>query len=572
MASAASRFCIRTLEADVGLAAFAFLAPSSCRLAGSLRSSRVPSDLQRHEVGPDGEVLHLSRLGLELPQAPRRQETEAATSSTRDRRGTRQPQKVPGEPWAGTLYARGRAPAAARHLLAERLGVPSGALRTGPVLHSPGVSVQLVMLPRGLPSETVRSPAGELRSGLIAGPEPIVALGGGEAASRAVTAAALGRDAGSDGPGTSAKKIRQAARRQAWRCEGHRYTVVLRGLDARQCDAGLVEDSVDRLCEDGFVNFFELASFGFSEVRRYEVGAALWQGQWERAARLLLAMNWTNGEAPAAAASAAFRRGDLAAGVELLPDDGSADGLRTLAVELLAGRPALEALQRTVPTAVWGRYLGAVSKLAWNHAAAARLADAPHRPIMGDLVWDAKAGEARPLSIKEADSGELSLSDIVIPLPQPGEAVPECRGRLRLESILKRIVPEADAPKSVFPGSLSTYLLHPARRLVVVPSDVGWDIVEAGSGEVVECDLGRLGISPDQEEAAAPEPPTGSGGRRQRRRASAAAARDGLQGPALRLRFSLPRGSSGEAVLREVLRKNPSEFHAESLVSAQELF
>ena len=43
-----------------------------------------------------------------------------------------------------------------------------------------------------------------------------------------------------------------------------------------------------------------LGYFGLAEVRRFEIGAALWGGQWDAAARLLLTANRAEALRPAA--------------------------------------------------------------------------------------------------------------------------------------------------------------------------------------------------------------------------------------------------------------------------------
>merc|ERR1719330_596397 len=126
-----------------------------------------------------------------------------------------------------------------------------------------------------------------------------------------------------------------------------------------------------------------------------------------------------------------------------------------------------------------------------------------------------------------------------------------------MESVLQRLVPLPDAPAEDFPLNVSN-MLPQARRIVSVPSDVTWDLVEAGPEPVVECDLARLGVDlssllrdTDSEASVTSRP---AGGRRSMR---AGSSRGGL---AVRLRFTLHRGENAEAILREVLRAEPSDF------------
>eukprot|EP00419_Tripos_fusus_P004919 CAMPEP_0172691516 /NCGR_PEP_ID=MMETSP1074-20121228/24604_1 /TAXON_ID=2916 /ORGANISM="Ceratium fusus, Strain PA161109" /LENGTH=590 /DNA_ID=CAMNT_0013511601 /DNA_START=59 /DNA_END=1831 /DNA_ORIENTATION=+ len=590
MATVSLRFSVRALEADAGLSG-TFLAPhSGPRLVGKLRSSRVPADFQRHEVGPRGEVVHLAALGLGSGSGPGAGGSSASWVSADEQmrnarshplRSAKRSEAVASkEPWTATVYARGQRPDAARRVLASALQLPRTAVLGRGALHTPGISVQLVTFPRGLPTVLQQAQHdGPLVSGLLTGQDPLVAVGASTLLAPEVDAV------GSTVQDTTSRRQRRGTGPENWQCQGHSYSVVLRNLSPWQCEAGIVEDGVARFATDGFINAFELGDFGLAEVRRYEVGAALWAGKWDLAAKLLLVMNQadTNGEgchsSPASAAAAAFRSGDLARGVELLPEDGTAEGLRALALQLLLRRPALEALQRAVPKPVWARHLSAVSRLAWSRAAAIRLRQMPHRPMPGDLIWDESAGEARALKADEVDMRRLA--DVVLPLPRPGEVVPECPGRLQMEATLDKLTSgQADPEVAAFPINVGS-LMPRFRHLVCVPSDVSWDIVEAADGPVVDCDLTKLIGDEIGTVVRTPEADDTKATNRRARagRRSAASGRSGggsgvsasLRGPALRARFTLPRGSSAEAALRELLHAEASEF-CEDLGRRDELF
>ncbi|CAJ1365401.1 unnamed protein product [Effrenium voratum] len=470
---------LRALEAEVGLSCFL---GAGQRLQGQLRSQKFPMDLQRHDVLRSGEVLHLSSLGT-------------GTSS-------------PSKPFHCAVYLRGSSSLQER--LAQELQVPKAALRLGPRLRQPGVSVQLLSLPKGLPDKPPRE---TLTSGLLQDEDATLALGH--------------TDLAEDG-----------------RSVAHRFSVVLRGLNPREAE--LLEDRVEEIRSNGFVNFFELALFGLAEVRHFEVGACLWAGRWSDACRLLLTANRRSSQL--APASQAFAQGDYERGLELLPS--GCKGLRSLAMNLLLKRSAHEALVKSLGRADWSRYLGAVSRLAWNRAAALRLQSLPLKPQPGDLVFDEKAGEPRPVTAKEVHEERWQLRDLVLPLPRPSQAVPFSGGRLSMEAVLRELCPEEDAAPELFPLKLEQ-LLPKVRPLVAVPADFSWDLAE-GDGIRVPCDLSRLQPS---------DPPT-TGGRRNRRE---------REGPALKLRATLGRTSSAEALIREVLKANPSEFQV-ALGRADETF
>ncbi|OLP85681.1 putative cytosolic oligopeptidase A [Symbiodinium microadriaticum] len=271
----------------------------------------------------------------------------------------------------------------------------------------------------------------------------------------------------------------------------------------------------------------------------YEIGAALWCGHWDRACQLLLTSN--RGASALAAASAAFAAREYAQGLEMLPTDRSCKGLRALAMHLLLKKDPLEALRRAVPAVLWGKLLATVGRVCWNRAVAARLSELAHQPMLGDLVWDQNAGEPRPLSHQDLRTGQWQLSDLILPLPRPGEPLLQGGQRLAMEAELQELVPDEDAPADCFPLDVSK-ILPRVRRIVSIPSDLGWDVVESSGGGVVDCDLARLTARADG------EPP------------SSAARSQTPPGLALRLRCTLPRAESAEGLLRELTASNPSEF------------
>lgn len=398
-----------------------------------------------------------------------------------------------------------------RSRLAEELHVPSRALRMGPPLRMPGVSVQLLELPKGLSEKTSTE---LMKSGISAASKMTLAFGPADVA------------------GLPDGKIPH--------CEAHRFTVTLRGLNKTQLSAGLFDERLEEIRTNGFVNFFELPYFGLAEVTRFEIGAALWGGQWDTAARLLLTANRADALRPA---SQAFVENDYAAGIELLPATHNCKGMRKLAMNLLLKRPAKEALLAALAPQDWAKHLSSLSRLAWNKAVSVRLGGAmPLRPVPGDFVWDGKAGEPRPVTAKEVSEDRWHLSDVVLPLPLPGKPVPESGGRLLMEAVLRDFVPGEDAAAEI-PLKLEQ-MMPRVRHIVSVPADMTWDVDEG----LVDCDLQRLGF------AAKP-----------RGRAIRA------QSLALQLRATLRRTESAESLLREVLKANPTDF-LEGLDREDEVF
>ncbi|CAE7624741.1 unnamed protein product [Symbiodinium sp. CCMP2456] len=232
-----AKAAVRALEADVGLNCF--LTPGR-KLAGKLLSNRITSDFQRHDVLPSGEVLHLGSLGCP-PEQVRATEPEVHPRIQRQRRSSETNRRTHDKAWAAVLYSEAtEAPASPRRRLALALGVPETALRLGPGLHLPGVSVEVVRLPRGLPDLEVTP---ELRAGVLGKKGETLALGPPD--------------------------LTQSLGMTDVACPAHRYTIVLRNLSEQKVAEGSYDERLEEIQQKGFANFFELSSFGLAEVRRY---------------------------------------------------------------------------------------------------------------------------------------------------------------------------------------------------------------------------------------------------------------------------------------------------------------
>jgi tRNA pseudouridine13 synthase len=49
-----------------------------------------------------------------------------------------------------------------------------------------------------------------------------------------------------------------------------------------------IEQSIEKLLQDGFINYFGMQRFGTSSVSTYEIGKAILRCEWEKAVDLIL--------------------------------------------------------------------------------------------------------------------------------------------------------------------------------------------------------------------------------------------------------------------------------------------
>ena len=307
---------------------------------------------------------------------------------------------------------------------------------------------------------------------------------------------------------------------------GNRFTLAVRDIDA---PAPAVAAAVANLEARGFVNYFGLQRFGTGAVRTHEVGVAILQDDWARAAALGMAPPARACAPEAERARAYYAAGNLAACAALLP--------RKMHIEhalvrglLRCGATAYRCAFDYIPRTTRKLYLHAYQSYVWNVVASARIRahglavlpgdlvlvdpNAPavttHQVAVGDSSSSSSAAtsngngnkgkekdqkennsnnnnkfdgddadtvrtlpEVRTVTEAEVAAGVFSARDVLLPLPGTDVRLPENDTRALFEAAVARTGVTA---AQIARGRGVYALRGDYRPLVCVPQDVAWHI------------------------------------------------------------------------------------------------
>lgn len=323
---------------------------------------------------------------------------------------------------------------------------------------------------------------------------------------------------------------------------GNSFDVVLRFCSA---PPEVLQQSVEDIRRDGFVNFYGLQRFGSTPMQTHIVGLALLRGDWENVCDLVIASagkpEWTRDRNAAAALKQIDSRGNQS---------------ERLILEALKHNPRdhYGAILK-LPLNLRTLYIHAYQAYVWNVAASARLATegAMKGPIVGDVVLLQRISpenEGEDLSFtaqvkvleSEEECGRYTLDDVLIPLPGTGVVFPHnFLGTVMKDQLIKDGIPleswEAQAKRFPIKGGY--------RKLVCRPGDVQHSVLKYDDPTVplIPTDVDLL--------EGRPLPDTSKGAY-----------------TALRVSFNLPSGSYATMFFRE-LQKRPSDRTYQDTIMAQ---
>ena len=301
---------------------------------------------------------------------------------------------------------------------------------------------------------------------------------------------------------------------------GNRFTLAVRDIDA---PLPAVAAAVANLQANGFVNYFGLQRFGTGSVRTHEVGIAILQDDWARAAQLVMAPqgrgnpssnggsstgSGSTGTAEANRARELFAAGNLAACAALLP--------RKMHIEhdlvrglLRCGPTAYRCAFDYIPRTTRKLYLHAYQSYVWNTVASARIRAHGLAVLPGDLVLADPAAAAattgtdaatsmpvaiskegrdskdddvdtvrtlpavRTVTAEEVAAGTFSARDVLLPLPGTDVRQPENDTRALFDAAVARTGVTA---AQIARGRGVYALRGDYRPLVCVPQDVAWHV------------------------------------------------------------------------------------------------
>ncbi|KAF4656588.1 hypothetical protein FOZ61_006790 [Perkinsus olseni] len=352
---------------------------------------------------------------------------------------------------------------------------------------------------------------------------------------------------------------------------GQRYTCVVRGVSAGR---ELVEERINAVLKSGVANLWAPDKFGKAEIRTYELGAKLLNGDHRGFIRLLVGANREESSGTWEAYQA-FQRGDLSACAVALPPE--ACSITTAVIMMLNKTGDAEAAMRAVPMSLRWSLKKAVDAYVWNQVAKFRLTSMlTEHAVEGDWVL-LDGGSVTRVTSREARSRKYPLSRVLLPICPTSEVEPQdyplnaaafaytkARENLGLKDTHFKEAAERIGRQERNGGSeqqqqQQTLLYRP---LVGFPTEVQWDLVTGPVGQpVVATDVVRNGLIDLHPSLST---------------------RDGLPGgrkrsprseTCLRLRFTLEKAHDcgGRMVLREILQRPIHEFMPAASLGRQDL-
>lgn len=307
--------------------------------------------------------------------------------------------------------------------------------------------------------------------------------------------------------------------------------------------------------KDGFVNYFGMQRFGNQPVPTWEIGHAILQKDYYRAAGLILMPRKNDSKEAQAAREILIEEGDIDKAIKALPRYMHVERALLHALNELGTHQPLSALLR-IPRNMRLMYVHSFQSYIWNHMASYRLRhfDA-QKPVEGDVVYE-KDPEKDPEANREdrelppvkiltaADVDNYTIFDVVLPTPGTDVVLPEHLKGEYLRIMEAMNVDLMNTRKHNFPEAVVTGMY---RKLLCRPADM--------VSELVHYD------HPTQDLSDAESKFTRGNSTTQTSQDSAESktAEHSDQFVAVKIRFTLPTSSYATVALRELMKAGEDE-------------